>query len=165
MRMIMSSLLALIVVVAAVVTYLHFRPPVLALEREAEIGADVPLGQIETVIAEGEAEAGSIRNGLAKQIVWADPTQEQKTPISVIYVHGFSASAAEVRPLPDLRRIHTALVRSAVSEDTEVLAVALDGIAVDGREGKARDNHCWVHRATPAEGFACETSPRISSRP
>lgn len=102
MRMIMSSLLALIVVVAAVVTYLHIRPPVLALEREAEIGADVPLGQIETVIAEGEAQSGSIRNGLAKQIVWADPTQKQKTPISVIYVHGFSASAAEVRPLPDL---------------------------------------------------------------
>ena len=74
----------------------------LALERAADIGADTPLESVEALIAANETKAGTLREGLGKQIVWADPTTRQKTPISVIYVHGFSASPAEVRPLPDL---------------------------------------------------------------
>ena len=36
----------------------------------------------------------------AKRIVWAGAAG-QKTPLAVIYVHGFSASAEEIRPVPD----------------------------------------------------------------
>ncbi len=44
--------------------------------------------------------AGGVRPGCEKQIVWADgPVQ---TDVAVVYVHGFSATGAEVRPLPDL---------------------------------------------------------------
>ncbi|AKS45564.1 Esterase/lipase [Octadecabacter temperatus] len=51
-------------------------------------------------LAEREAAVGGVREGCAKQIVWAGtPT---KTPLCIVYVHGFSATGAEVRPLPDM---------------------------------------------------------------
>jgi pimeloyl-ACP methyl ester carboxylesterase len=102
MRIVMGLLLALVLLSIAAIVFLYLRPPVLALEREAKTGADTPLDSLEALIADGETAAGKIREGLAKQIVWADPARKTKTPVSVIYVHGFSASSAEVRPLPDL---------------------------------------------------------------
>ncbi len=55
---------------------------------------------IDTWLTMREADVKGVRAGCAKQIVWADGVR--KTPISVVYVHGFSATGAEVRPLPDL---------------------------------------------------------------
>lgn len=49
-----------------------------------------------------EARFADIREGLQKKIVWAYPLSKAKTPISIVYIHGFSASSGEVRPLPDL---------------------------------------------------------------
>ena len=59
---------------------------------------------ISTLTAElAQAEAGvpNLRPGCEKQVVWAG-TPTQQTPVSVVFVHGFSASLGELRPLPDL---------------------------------------------------------------
>ena len=61
------------------------------------IGADP-----EAAIARSEANVPGIREGAEKQIVWAFPQSRARTPLAIVYVHGFSASAQEVRPLPDL---------------------------------------------------------------
>ncbi len=61
------------------------------------IGAD-----IDSWLAESEADHADIRPGLAKEIVWADPANRTRTPIAIVYIHGFSASKGEIRPLPDL---------------------------------------------------------------
>jgi pimeloyl-ACP methyl ester carboxylesterase len=53
-------------------------------------------------LAASEARIPAIRPGLQKQIIWANPATKTKTPCSVIYIHGFSASLGELRPLPDL---------------------------------------------------------------
>jgi len=53
-------------------------------------------------LAEREARIEGIRPGLAKQIVWADPARRERTDIAIVYIHGFSASPAEIRPLPDI---------------------------------------------------------------
>ena len=58
------------------------------------------LNELEGWLAANEAAVGGIREGCAKQIVWADGPQRSKTV--VVYVHGFSATLGEVRPLPDL---------------------------------------------------------------
>jgi alpha-beta hydrolase superfamily lysophospholipase len=63
----------------------------------AVIGSDP-----EAYLKEREAAVAGIRDGLQKEIVWADASTKAKTPIAVVYVHGFSASKGEVRPLPDL---------------------------------------------------------------
>lgn len=102
MRRIMGLILAVIAVVIAALAVVYRLPPNLELEREARLGADTSPQALDTLIAAEEAKVGPIRKGLGKQIVWADPTEPQKTPVAVIYVHGFSASPAEIRPLPDL---------------------------------------------------------------
>ena len=55
---------------------------------------------ITAYLATREARFDDITPNVAKQIIWAD-TPDQKTPLSIIYIHGFSASAAEIRPVPD----------------------------------------------------------------
>ncbi|MEQ5868368.1 alpha/beta hydrolase [Sagittula sp. NFXS13] len=76
------------------------------LPREA-VSLDV--GFDETRLARGvsdylaEAERGvpHLRPGVEKRVVWHG-TPEAPTPWAVVYVHGFSASSEELRPLPDL---------------------------------------------------------------
>lgn len=51
-------------------------------------------------LATREAAVGGVRTDCEKQIVWAD--KPVKTAIAIVYVHGFSATGAEVRPLPDM---------------------------------------------------------------
>lgn len=63
----------------------------------AAIGED-----IDGYLAAREARFSDIRDGLQKKIVWAYPLSKAKTPLSIVYIHGFSASSGEVRPLPDI---------------------------------------------------------------
>ncbi|MCF2904451.1 alpha/beta fold hydrolase [Octadecabacter sp. CECT 8868] len=55
---------------------------------------------LDAYLSQNETAVGGIRTGCEKQIIWAD--RPKKTKVSVVYVHGFSASLGEVRPLPDL---------------------------------------------------------------
>jgi hypothetical protein len=57
---------------------------------------------VETYLTASESAFPDIRPGLAKQVVWADPLAKHRTPLAIVYIHGFSASKGEVRPLPDL---------------------------------------------------------------
>ncbi|TPI57711.1 alpha/beta fold hydrolase [Mesorhizobium sp. B3-1-3] len=52
-------------------------------------------------LAREEAAVPHIRDGLDKEIIWANPMVHAKTPLAIVYIHGFSASKGEVRPLPD----------------------------------------------------------------
>lgn len=51
-------------------------------------------------LATREAVFSDIKPGAQKRIVWAG-TPGVKTPLAVIYLHGFSATSEEIRPLPD----------------------------------------------------------------
>lgn len=46
-----------------------------------------------------ETQVGGVRPGCEKRIVWADGPRQ--TDFSVVYVHGFSATGEEIRPVPD----------------------------------------------------------------
>jgi pimeloyl-ACP methyl ester carboxylesterase len=63
----------------------------------AAIGSDP-----EAYLRRSEAAIADIRPGLAKEIVWFDPQRQTRTKVAIVYVHGFSASPAETRPLPDI---------------------------------------------------------------
>ena len=63
---------------------------------EAALGSDPA-----AYVAASEAKVAAIRAGLAKEIVWAYPASRAKTPLSIVYIHGFSASKGEIRPVPD----------------------------------------------------------------
>ncbi|MER8825643.1 alpha/beta fold hydrolase [Mesorhizobium sp. M0938] len=52
-------------------------------------------------LARKEAAVPDIYDGLEKEIIWANPMVRARTPLAIVYIHGFSASKGEVRPLPD----------------------------------------------------------------
>jgi alpha-beta hydrolase superfamily lysophospholipase len=57
---------------------------------------------LDAYLAEDEAKVAdmTLTEGSARRIVWAS-APGQKTPLAIIYVHGFSATAEEIRPVPD----------------------------------------------------------------
>ncbi|BDA84316.1 lysophospholipase [Aureimonas sp. SA4125] len=62
----------------------------------AVIGSDP-----DAYLARTEANIANLRPADAKEIVWAYPASRAKTPLAIVYVHGFSASKEEIRPVPD----------------------------------------------------------------
>ena len=59
------------------------------------------LSTIAADLAQAEAQVPALRPGCEKRIVWAG-RPATKTAVSVLYIHGFSATGEELRPLPDL---------------------------------------------------------------
>ncbi|WP_310621232.1 alpha/beta hydrolase [Flexibacterium corallicola] len=56
---------------------------------------------VERYIQDEEAQFKDIKPGLQKQIIWNNPETKNKTPYSIVYIHGFTASKEEIRPVPD----------------------------------------------------------------
>lgn len=52
-------------------------------------------------LAGEEANVPNLRPQAEKEIVWAYPASRAKTPLAIVYIHGFSASKGETRPLAD----------------------------------------------------------------
>ncbi len=90
----------------------------------------------EAYLARTEAAVAGIRPGLDKEIVWADPATRAKTPIALVYVHGFSASKGEVRPLPD---------RVAATLGANLFYTRLTGHGMDGAAMSAGSVNAWVN--------------------
>ncbi len=59
------------------------------------------LATIVAAIAASETQVPDLRRGCEKRIIWAGAAAI-KTAQSVLFIHGFSATAEEIRPLPDL---------------------------------------------------------------
>jgi len=55
------------------------------------------LEDLDASIAKYESDVGNVRPGNESKIVWADG--KKKTPISIVYLHGFGASHAEGNPI------------------------------------------------------------------
>lgn len=96
MKVLAWILLALVLGLAALLV-LGPREPV-----DREIAFDpASLGEdLDAWLAAREAEVPDLRPGAEKRILWAGVPGE-KTPLSIVYLHGFSASAEEIRPVPD----------------------------------------------------------------
>ncbi|MCA8869111.1 MAG: alpha/beta fold hydrolase [Rhodobacteraceae bacterium] len=94
---IVRNLFLLFVVLVAAIWLFGPREPV----DEAITFQDESLGDdLDAYLAAAEAEFGEIVPGTEKRIVWAGAVG-QKTPLAVVYLHGWSASAEEIRPVPD----------------------------------------------------------------
>lgn len=95
----MLYFIGLAVIACLVVFALGPRP---AADTTIEFDARALPDDLDAYLAASEASFDDIRPGNEKQIVWADPASRARTPISIVYIHGFSASPGELRPLPDL---------------------------------------------------------------
>jgi len=96
-RRIVLAVLALVAVLALAFVYGPRVPVNTTIRFDPSVIGDDP----QAYVAKEEAAVPGIRDGLEKEIVWANPMVHAKTPLSIVYIHGFSASKGEVRPLPD----------------------------------------------------------------
>lgn len=55
---------------------------------------------VDVYLTKVEAAAKPITKGVEKRVIWA-AEPGQKTPLSIVYLHGFSATSEEIRPVPD----------------------------------------------------------------
>ncbi len=97
-RTVIYILLALIIALAALWVF-GPREPDAAVNRfdPATIGADMDVW-----LAEREAAVPGVVETARKEIIWAYPESKARTPVALVYLHGFSASKGETRPLPDI---------------------------------------------------------------
>jgi len=93
------TILVLIVIALTAVWIFGPRTPVDLTVRfdRATLGDD-----LDAYLAREEGKFDDIRPTAAKEIVWAYPSSKAKTPVSLVYLHGFSAAKAEIRPVPDM---------------------------------------------------------------
>jgi len=59
------------------------------------------LDNLDTWLAARESAVKGLRPGLAAGVVWANPQKRQKTPLALVYLHGYTASRGELFPAPD----------------------------------------------------------------
>ncbi|AAV94578.1 alpha/beta fold hydrolase [Ruegeria pomeroyi] len=48
-----------------------------------------------------ESRFADITPGVEKRVIWAPGGYERRTPYALVYLHGFSATSEEIRPVPD----------------------------------------------------------------
>lgn len=91
-------LLALATLAGAGVWTFGPREPVARSANPPAIGPGDPAAWL----ASQEADIPNLDPAAAKEIIWAYPASRARTPYAIVYVHGFSATKAELRPVPDM---------------------------------------------------------------
>lgn len=89
-------IILLVIVVAAAWAFVPQDP----VDREISFDAATIGPDIVTWLAEQEKAFTDIVPGTEKRVIWAGAAGV-KTPLAVIYIHGFSATSEEIRPVPD----------------------------------------------------------------
>ncbi|MEP5154464.1 alpha/beta fold hydrolase [Planktotalea sp.] len=90
---------ALLIVVAIVAMFVF--GPREKVDLEVSFDASVLEGGVQAHFDKSEAAFDDIVQGTEKRVVWAG-APETKTPVSVVYIHGYSATSEEIRPVPDM---------------------------------------------------------------
>lgn len=106
---------------------------------------------VDPYLAAQEARFSDITQGVEKQVVWAE-TPEEKTDWSILYVHGFSATAQEIRPVPD----NVALAMGA--------NLVFTRLAGHGRSGDAMAEpsvNDWMNDVSEGLAIARKTGDRV----
>ncbi len=96
---------------------------------------------IEQYLRESESSIKGLKPGTEKTIIRADSTKKGKTPLSIVYLHGFSATRQETAPLCDIVAGHL----GANLFYTRLTGHGLDGAAL--AEATVND---WLNDAVEA---------------
>lgn len=87
--------------VAVVIAAAYLLGPRVAVDTTVRFDAAAIGDDPEAYLAAREAEVENLDPALAREIVWVDPQGRNRTPLALVYVHGFSASKGEIRSVPD----------------------------------------------------------------
>ncbi|MCF6232979.1 MAG: lysophospholipase [Rhodobacteraceae bacterium] len=98
---------------------------------------------VQTYFETIESKVDDIVPGTEKRVIWADGFTGKRTAISVLYVHGFSATSEEIRPVPD---------RIAAALGANLVYTRLQGHGVPGAALGRASASTWM--VEMAEGLA-----------
>jgi len=90
-----------IVAVVVIVAIIYFVGPTVPAVQFSPVLPSVPqdLSALEQQIDLSEKGIKNLKRNNQARIVWADSTKKEKTPYSIVYIHGFGASWAEGEPI------------------------------------------------------------------
>lgn len=98
---------------------------------------------VQTYFEAIESKVDDIVPGTEKRVIWAEGFTGKRTAISVLYVHGFSATSEEIRPVPD---------RIAAALGANLVYTRLQGHGVPGAALAQASASIWM--VEMAEGLA-----------
>jgi len=100
-KFLFGILLLLAVSFLAANFYLPLKPEVLKFEFDPKSVS----GDLDKYLKKSEEKIPGLLPDVHKRIIWAH-SEKNITPISIVYIHGFSSTSEEIRPLPDLIAEH-----------------------------------------------------------
>jgi esterase/lipase len=113
---------------------------------------DVP-ADVDSFVAATEAVVQGIREGDGKRVVWASPSSRGRTPIAVVYLHGFSADPHELDPVPQ---------RLADSLGANLFVTRLSGHGLEDGEGLAEaEAGDWLRDAEEAMAIGVRLGGKV----
>ncbi|MGE3306762.1 MAG: alpha/beta hydrolase [Rhizobiaceae bacterium] len=142
----------IVVVVALAVVLAWFFGPRVPIDTTVTFDAGQIPADIDGWLAGREAAVPAIKDELKKEIVWVDPASKAKTPLAIVYVHGFSASKAEVRPLPD---------KVAAALGANLFYTRLTGHGQDGAAMGAATVNAWINDFAEALAIGRRLGERV----
>lgn len=112
-----------------------------------QVGADVARW-----VAESEESVEGIRPGDEKRVEWLDPDTPGRTPVAVVYLHGFSADPHELAPVP--QRVARAL-------GANLFLTRLSGHGRDGNALSEVTANDWLQDAMEAVAVGRALGERV----
>jgi len=108
--------------------------------------------ELDQWLAESERLAGPVIEGTEKSIVWSKAGKNRQTPLSIVYLHGFSASRQETAPLCD---------QVASSLGANLFYMRLRGHGINGDSlGAASEQH-WLEDTCEALKIGARIGERV----
>lgn len=145
----LRGLAALVLLLAVLVGGMWLFGPVEPVERGAPFAADI--GDPDAYLAAREAAFADITPGTEARIVWAEaPGTPSETVL--VYLHGFSATSEEIRPVPD---------RVAQALGANLLYARLTGHGRGGAALATASAGAWVDDAAEALALASAIGERV----
>lgn len=97
----MLKILIGVIAVVVILVIVYFLGPTVPAVQFSPVLPSVTkdLSVLEEEINKSEKETKNLKRDNQARIVWADSAKKQKTPYSIVYIHGFGASWAEGEPI------------------------------------------------------------------
>lgn len=119
----------------------------------AGLNFESSISNIDGFLNEKESRVEGLKHGLEKSIQWADPATKKKTPLSIVYLHGFSSSRRDLSPV----------IETLGNElKANVFFTRFEGHGIEGTEGllnvKAED---WMNDAREAFEIGKKIGDRV----
>jgi pimeloyl-ACP methyl ester carboxylesterase len=125
-----------VLLAAAIGAVAFFAGPRVAVDTALSFDPAIMGEDVEAYLAGREREVPNLRDGAGKEVVWAFPTSKARTPLAIVYIHGFSASSGEIRPVPD---------EIASRLDANLYFTRLTGHGQDGAAMSTASVNAWVN--------------------